>query len=62
MKSSEGIRQCSACGKPDIETALLTIILPPLIRERTDLCEPCLSVAISSNKHKKITESESESK
>jgi hypothetical protein len=57
MKSSEPTeRQCSACGKPDSETVLLTIILPPLIMERTDLCEPCLSVAISSSKHKKITE------
>jgi hypothetical protein len=52
MKPSEGIRQCSAWAKPDTETALLTIILPPTIMERQDLCPPCLATAIDDSKKK----------
>jgi hypothetical protein len=45
-------RQCSACGKPDSETLLLEIILPPTIMERQELCPPCLNVAIDDSKKK----------
>jgi hypothetical protein len=45
-------RQCHSCGKPDSETVLLTIILPPIIMERQDLCPPCLAVAIDDSKKK----------
>jgi hypothetical protein len=46
--------QCSTCGKPDTETTLLTIILPPVImeRERQELCGSCLRVAIDDSKKK----------
>ena len=44
------IRRCSTCDKPDTEIALLTIILPPVIMERQDLCHDCLKVAIDDSK------------
>jgi hypothetical protein len=44
------IRKCSACDKPDTETVLLTIILPPIIPKRQDLCPPCLAIAIDNAK------------
>ncbi|HEU4446801.1 MAG TPA: hypothetical protein VFR94_19165 [Nitrososphaeraceae archaeon] len=48
-------RRCCSCDKPDSETALLTIVLPPVIMERQDLC-PCLAVAIDDSKKKgKVT-------
>jgi hypothetical protein len=45
-------RRCYSCDKPDSETVLLTIILPPAIMERHDLCPPCLVVAIDDSKKK----------
>jgi hypothetical protein len=45
-------RRCSSCDKPDSETVLLTIILPPVIMERQDLCPPCLAIAIDDSKKK----------
>jgi hypothetical protein len=48
--TSEGERQCYTCGKPDSETLLLTIILPPTIMERQELCPPCLKQAIDDSK------------
>jgi hypothetical protein len=38
-------QRCSSCDKPNSETVLLTIILPPVINERQDLCPPCLRIA-----------------
>jgi hypothetical protein len=45
-------RQCYTCGKPDSETLLLEIILPPTIMERQELCPPCLRIAIDDSKKK----------
>jgi hypothetical protein len=45
-------RQCATCGKPDSETLLLEIILPPTIMERQELCPPCLKQAIDDSKKK----------
>jgi hypothetical protein len=44
------LRKCYSCDKPDTETVLLTIILPPVIMERQDLCPPCLAIAIDDSK------------
>ena len=43
-------RKCSSCDKSDTETGLLSIILPPVIMERQDLCPPCLKQAIDDSK------------
>jgi hypothetical protein len=48
----ENGRQCHSCGKPDSETVLLEIILPPTIMERQDLCPPCLRIAIDDSTKK----------
>jgi hypothetical protein len=45
-------RRCSSCDKPNSETVLLTIILPPVINERQDLCPPCLRIAIDDSAKK----------
>jgi hypothetical protein len=45
-------RKCSSCDKPDSETVLLTIILPPVIMEKQDLCPPCLRIAIDDSTKK----------
>jgi hypothetical protein len=50
MTNHEEGRQCYTCGKPESETLLLTIILPPTIMERQELCPPCLKVAIDDSK------------
>jgi hypothetical protein len=50
-------RRCYSCDKTDSETVLLTIILPPVIMERQDLCPPCLAIAIDdSRKRSKATQ------
>jgi hypothetical protein len=49
---AEEQRRCSSCDKPDSETVLLTIILPPVIMERQDLCPPCLRIAIDDSTKK----------
>ena len=49
---AEEQRRCSSCDKPDSETVLLTIILPPVINERKDLCPPCLRNAIDNSAKK----------
>ena len=43
-------RKCSSCDRPDTETGLLSIILPPVIMEKQDLCPPCLKQAIDDSK------------
>ena len=45
-------RKCFACSKPDSETVLLTIILPPTIMEKQDMCPPCLKLAIDDSSKK----------
>jgi hypothetical protein len=45
-------RRCSSCDKSDSETVLLSIILPPIINERQDLCPPCLKIAIDDSTKK----------
>jgi hypothetical protein len=45
-------RRCYSCDKPDSETVLLTIILPPTITERQELCPPCLRIAIDDSAKK----------
>jgi hypothetical protein len=52
IKAESEQRRCYSCDKPDTETTLLTIILPPTIRERQDLCPPCLAIAIDNSKKK----------
>lgn len=46
------VRKCYSCDKPDNETILLTIILPPVIMEKQDLCPPCLAIVIDNSKKK----------
>jgi hypothetical protein len=43
-------RKCFSCDKPESETLLLEIILPPTIMERQELCPPCLKIAIDDSK------------
>jgi hypothetical protein len=45
-------RKCSGCEKSGNGVTLFNIILPPLIKERTDLCKPCLVIAIDASKKK----------
>jgi hypothetical protein len=47
-------RKCCSCDKPDSETILFTIILPPVIMEKQDLSRPCLAVAIDNSIGKMI--------
>jgi hypothetical protein len=49
-KNKEEIRRCAVCSIPDGEALLLTIILPPTIREKQDLCPPCLKQIIDDSK------------
>jgi hypothetical protein len=49
-KEIKEIRKCAVCSTPDSEALLLTIILPPTIRERQELCPPCLKQAIDDSK------------
>jgi hypothetical protein len=51
-EEAKGQRRCSSCDKPNSETVLLTIILPPVINERQDLCPPCLRIAIDDSAKK----------
>jgi hypothetical protein len=50
--SSEEIRKCSVCDKPETEAILLAIILPPTIMEKQELCPDCLRTAIDDSKKK----------
>jgi hypothetical protein len=50
MTLLDGERNCSNCGRSETETLLLTIILPPVINERQELCPPCLKQAIDDSK------------
>jgi hypothetical protein len=50
MSDEEIERQCSGCGKSGNDVMLYDIIFPPLIKDRTDLCSPCLKIAIDSSK------------
>jgi hypothetical protein len=45
-------RRCSSCDKPNNETVLLTIILPPVIMEKQNLFPPCLRNAIDDSAKK----------
>lgn len=45
-------RKCYSCDKPNSETILFTIILPPVILEKQDLCPPCLADVIDNSKKK----------
>jgi hypothetical protein len=50
-------RKCYSYDKPHGDTVLLTIILPPVIMEKQDLCAPCLAVAtVNSMKKGKMTQ------
>ncbi len=51
-EEAEEQRKCFSCDKPDSETFLLEIILPPTIMERQELCPPCLKIAIDDSKKK----------
>jgi hypothetical protein len=51
IKAEAEQRRCYSYDKPSTETILLTIILPPTIMDKKDLCLPCLAIAIDiSNK------------
>jgi hypothetical protein len=45
-------RKCFSCDKPDSETLLLEIILPPTIMERQELCPRCLKITIDNSKER----------
>jgi hypothetical protein len=45
-------RRCSSCDKADSETVLLTIILPPTITEKQELCPSCLRIVIDDSAKK----------
>ena len=49
---AEEQRRCSSCDKPDSETVLLTIILPPTNTERQELCPSCLRIVIDDSAKK----------
>ena len=38
------------CERSEIDVALLTIIIPPIIMEKQDLCHDCLALAIDSSR------------
>lgn len=50
MTKEEEIRYCSNCDRSSIDVTLLTIILPPIIMEKQDLCHDCLALAIDSSR------------
>jgi hypothetical protein len=52
MTLLEGERFCSGCGKSETDVILFKIVLPPTIRNPTELCEPCLKIAIDDSKKK----------
>jgi hypothetical protein len=52
MTLVEGERNCSSCGVSETQSTMFRIILPPVIRTPTDLCAPCLKVAIDDSKKK----------
>jgi hypothetical protein len=52
MTLVEGRSNCSSCGISETERALFRILLPPMIIIPTELCEPCLKVAIDDSKKK----------
>ena len=57
MTILEGERSCDGCGISETDAILLfDITIPPLIKERTFLCKPCLKVAIDASKSKKKPE------
>ena len=57
LVDGDGKRECAGCGKPASDLGLFSIILPPLIKERTNLCKPCLVIAIDHSR-KKVSESQ----
>jgi hypothetical protein len=50
IKAEAEQRRGYSCDKPSTETILLTIILPPTIMDKQDLCLPCLAIAIDNSK------------
>jgi hypothetical protein len=50
MTLLEGEKECSSCGISETQAILFRIILPPTIRDPTELCEPCLKIAIDDSK------------
>jgi hypothetical protein len=50
MTLVEGDRNCSACDISETQAILFRIILPPTIRTPTELCGPCLKIAIDDSK------------
>jgi hypothetical protein len=52
MTLVEGEKECSSCDKSETQATLFNILLPPLINKRTNLCSPCLKVAIDDSKKK----------
>jgi hypothetical protein len=50
INRDEKTRYCSNCERSEIDVALLTIILPPIIMEKQDLCHDCLALAIDSSR------------
>jgi hypothetical protein len=47
-------RKCSSCDKSN--TALFTLIIPPIITEKTELCRECLNRVLDNEKRKKSEE------
>jgi hypothetical protein len=45
-------QKCSSC---DSSTALFTLIIPPIITEKTELCRECLNIVLDNERKKKNT-------
>jgi hypothetical protein len=43
-------RICSECGKKeDDNTSIFSILLPPTITRRKDVCDPCLRIIVDND-------------
>jgi hypothetical protein len=53
-EKAEEQRRCSSCDRSD--TALFTLIIPPIITEKTELCRECLNTVLDNERRKKSVE------
>lgn len=49
-KEDKDLQYCSNCNRSSLDVTLLTIILPPIIMEKQDLCHDCLSLTIDNSR------------
>jgi hypothetical protein len=50
-EEAEEQRRCSSCDRSD--TALFTLIIPPIITKKTELCRECLNTVLDNKRRKK---------